>query len=148
MDSSCDSTVLPQGRPGRGNGMMRRARYGQPLTVCGTADYVRDYLFVEDAARAFLLAAEPMEALHGGYFVIGTGTGSTIKQALQTVADCVTARIGTPVAVQPVDPPARLAPIERRNFVADPKLFRSRNGWQAEASLSEGIDRTIANNAH
>ena len=140
--SSADRGVL--------NRMVRQALTGETLTVYGTGEYVRDYLFVEDAARAFLAAAEKMESVHGRHFVIGTGNGTTIKEAFDLVAERVAVRGGAHVKVIQVEPPDPLPAIEMRNFVADATQFERGTGWRAAVDLQAGIDRTIEfyGNAH
>lgn len=133
--SSADRGVL--------NRMIRRALDGEALTVYGAGEYIRDYLFVEDAARAFLAAAENMESVHGRHFVIGTGIGTTIKGAFEGVAERVAARGHARVEVNRVAPPAPLPAIETRNFVADARQFQQTTGWRPTIGLQTGIDRTI-----
>lgn len=125
------------------NQMIRRALSGEDLTVYGTGEQLRDYLYIEDAGRAFLAIAEHGAELNGQHFVIGSGVGHTITEAMEMVAARVTARTGKPVTVQHVPPPANLSPIEARNFIADPRRFSAATGWQPHYSLSAGIDRTL-----
>lgn len=131
--------------PDRGilNRMIGAARRGEDLTVYGSGDYLRDYLYVEDAARAFVAAAARGDQLSGQRFVIGSGKGHTIRDAATTVAARVAARTGHRVNVALCDPPAPLSPIELRNFVADSRRFREATGWTPRVSLEEGIDRTL-----
>jgi nucleoside-diphosphate-sugar epimerase len=133
--SSADRGVL--------NLMVRRALSGEELTVYGTGEYMRDYLFVKDAALAFLAAAEHIESVHGGHFVIGTGAGTTIKKAFELVAERVAARGGTKAEVKRIDPPTSLPVIETRNFVADSTRFEEQAGWNTLIDLKAGIDRTV-----
>jgi nucleoside-diphosphate-sugar epimerase len=125
------------------NGMIRRALRGEPLTIYGAGNHLRDYVFIEDVAQAFLRAACANETVNGRYFVIGTGEGHTVSEAIRLVADRVAARTGRQVPVTHVEPPTRLSPIEARNFVADPSRFRDATGWHPGHSLRDGIDRTI-----
>ena len=131
--------------PDRGilNQMILRALSGEDLTVYGEGDQVRDYLYVEDAARAFLAAAIHSKALNGKYFVIGSGRGHKIAEAMRLVADRAAARTGGPVQVLHVAPPRELSPIEQRHFVADSSLFCKATGWQAQYTLSQGIEFTL-----
>lgn len=133
--SSADRGVL--------NRMMRRALAGEPLTIYGTGCFVRDYLYVEDAARAFLAAAEHIKDLSGSHFLIGSGTGTTVQAAFAMVAESVALRMGRKVDVTRVDPPRPLPAIETRNYVADTTQFAQRTGWRAEIDLKTGIDRTL-----
>jgi len=134
-NSSADRGVL--------NRMVRRALAGEALTVYGTGEYIRDYLFVADAARAFVAAAEKIETVHGRHFVIGTGNGTTIKAAFDLVAERAAASGHTLVDVHQIEPPAPLPAIETRNFVADAAQFKKGTGWSAFVGLQAGIDRTI-----
>lgn len=123
--------------------MIRRALKGEPLTVYGTGEYLRDYVYVEDVVHAFLLAGAKVGAVNGQHFIIGSGTGHTLAEAFNLVADRVALRTGRRVAVAHVEPPAGQAAIEARNFVADPTRFVRATGWRARWSLAEGIDATI-----
>jgi UDP-glucose 4-epimerase len=125
------------------NQMIRRALAGETLTVYGPGDHVRDYLYVEDAARAFLAAALHSEALNGKCYVIGNGRGHTIAEAIGLVAERANAKTGISVPVQHVAPPKDLSPIEQRNFVADSSQFSRATGWQARHTLARGIELTL-----
>ena len=133
--SSADRGVL--------NTMIHRALQGEALTVYGHGDYLRDYVYVKDVARAFLMAGANIDRANGQHFVIGSGQGNTIAEAFNLVADRVAMRTGLRVQVKHVQPPDRQSSIESRNFVADSKLFTQATGWRPNYSLPEGIDRTI-----
>jgi UDP-glucose 4-epimerase len=125
------------------NRMIRTGLRGEPLTVYGTGEFVRDYLFVDDAVDAFLMAACGSDTVNGRHFVIGTGQGCTIRAAFDLVASRVFARTGRQVPVIHVEPAAPLSAIEQRNFVANASAFSAATAWRATCSLSDGIDRTI-----
>jgi nucleoside-diphosphate-sugar epimerase len=125
------------------NQMIRRALDGYPLTVYGAGDQLRDYLYIEDAARAFLVAAAHSEALSGQHFFVGSDVGYSIASALKMVADRAAIRTGKVVEVRRVPPPVASSPVEQRNFVADSRRFREATGWQSSFSLQEGIDQTM-----
>ena len=135
----------PSGSHDRGfvTAMVRRALAGQPLTVYGSGAYVRDYLFVDDAAAAFLAAAVSAGRTGGSHFILGTGRGISIVEALTTIADRVGARTGRRVPVQSVEPPLGLSPIETRSFVADWRRFGAETGWHPRVHFGDGIDRLI-----
>jgi nucleoside-diphosphate-sugar epimerase len=125
------------------NQMIHRALAGKDLTIYGKGDQIRDYLYIGDAARAFLAAALHSEALNGKYFVIGSGLGHTIAETINLVAERAAARSGNPVPVLHVDPPRDLSPIEQRNFIADSSRFRRATGWKPLCTLVRGIDQTL-----
>ena len=75
--------------------------------------------------------------------MIGSGHGVTIAEAVNLVADRVALKLGNRPPVVHISPPAHLALIETRNFVADTSRFSNATGWRAIVSLTEGIDLTI-----
>lgn len=125
------------------NRMIAAAMQGQPLTVYGTGEYVRDYVFIEDVVDAFLMAAAHPAPINGRHFIVGSGRGVSIREAFELVAARVEARTGRRVPVITADPPGGLSDIERRHFVADASRFSAATGWRAVWSLADGIDRTI-----
>jgi len=133
--SSADRGVL--------NMMINKAIYGQTLTVYGDGKYMRDYLYVQDAALAFLNAVLNIEDVEGKHFVIGSGDGHTIAQAINMVAERAAIKTGRRVPIVNIEPPSLLSPIEFRNFVADTYRFTESTGWKAKWRLHEGIDATI-----
>jgi nucleoside-diphosphate-sugar epimerase len=125
------------------NLMVRKALAGETLTVYGQGNCLRDYVYIEDVARAFLMAAINIKNTNGRYFVIGSGQGHTICEAVNLVADRAAVKTGRRVEVIHIEPQSPQSPIEMRNFVADSGQFTAATGWKAEVSLIEGIDRKI-----
>jgi nucleoside-diphosphate-sugar epimerase len=134
--SSADRGVL--------NLMMHKALKGEPLSIYGEGNFVRDYVFVEDVAWAFLMAAAAMEDVNGKHFVIGSGEGHTLARAITMVSERAQRKTGVQVPVLHTQAPSTLSPIEYRNFIADSRKFNSATGWKATCPLEEGIDRTLS----
>jgi UDP-glucose 4-epimerase len=124
------------------NLMVRRAIQGQALTVYGTGELVRDYVYIDDVVAAFRLALDHAETLAGGGYLIGTGVGTRIVDAMQTIAQ-VARRFGAAPDVIHVPEPGDQSPIEKRNFIADASAFRSKTGWEPTVSFADGIARTF-----
>jgi UDP-glucose 4-epimerase len=125
------------------NQMMSRAIVGEDLTVYGTGECLRDYVYVDDVVEAFLRAPVCRDGVNGRYFVIGSGEGHSIAEAIGMIAERVAARTSRCVAVKHVKPPMLQSAIESRNFIADTARYKAATGWQGRYSLAEGIDRTL-----
>lgn len=124
------------------NQMVARAVQGEPLTLikeCGS--FVRDYLYVTDAAAAFIEAAAAMDKISGSYFVIGSGAGHTLSEVFQKVASRASQKLSRTVEILPLEAP--VSPIDRRHFVADSSLFRKQTAWFPRVSLDRGIELMI-----
>lgn len=132
-------------RPDRGilNGMVRRALAGETLKIYGSGEFLRDYIYVDEAARAFLCAADRAHHVDGRHFFLASGVGHTLADAVRLVAQLVSEKTGKTVAVEHVAPPAALAPIENRNFVADTEPLWQAAGFRAAVSLEQGLRQTI-----
>ena len=133
--SSADRGVL--------NKMIGKALKGETLVIYGDGSYIRDYIFVEDVAKAFLAAAANKERVNGQHFIIGSGQGMAFCNAVNLVAERVAIKTGRKPSIIHIDPPKALSPIEMRNFIANTSRFTEATGWKPEVSLVEGIDRTI-----
>jgi nucleoside-diphosphate-sugar epimerase len=131
--------------PDRGvlNQMTRRAVSGEPLTVYGRGEQLRDYVHVEDVVMAFLQAAMHIDVLNGEHFIIGSGRGYSLAESMHLIAERVALKTGAAVPVVHVEPPSPQSLIESRNFVADSSRFSRLTGWTAHYALPEGIDQLI-----
>jgi nucleoside-diphosphate-sugar epimerase len=125
------------------NAMVRKALKGEVLTIYGEGAFIRDYVYIDDVVRAFLIAGAKMDKLAGNYYVIGTGAGHSIKDMVNIVKGEAGRWTGKKVQVNHVPSPDSLSPIEFRNFIANTNAFKQATGWMAEVSLQEGIKRTV-----
>jgi len=125
------------------NRMIRSALSGETLRIYGEGDRLRDYLHVEDAARAFVHAAAAIEQCSGQHFVVGSGERHTVADAVRLIADAVGRETGRVPPSTHVDAPADEPEIARHSFAVDPARFRQATGWAATVSLAEGIASTV-----
>jgi UDP-glucose 4-epimerase len=107
--------------------------HGQPPTVYGDGTPTRDYVYVGDVARAFLLAGE---SRRGGTFNVGTGTGTSVLDLLTSLERAAG------VSAQPTFEPLR--PGELRASVLDSARIRDELGWEPSVSLDDGLTQTFA----
>lgn len=134
----------PSRRNDRGilNQMVKLALRGEELTVFGSGEELRDFVYVDDVVAAFLLAGLQVKSLNGKALVVATGEGRTITEAVNVVSERVARVTGIRVPVRHVTAP-QLHEINRRNYVGDATLFRSVTGWKPSRTFEEGIDATI-----
>ncbi|MGK2965348.1 MAG: NAD-dependent epimerase/dehydratase family protein [Tepidiformaceae bacterium] len=106
---------------------------GQPCTIDGDGEQKKDYIYVEDVARANLLA---LDAGSGRAINIGTGAGTSVNTIFATLKDAVG------YTLEPNFGPPR--PGDVRNVWLDTSRARAELGWQATVDFTDGIARTIA----
>lgn len=123
--------------------MVRKALNSQDLTVYGDGNYLRDYIFIDDVIRAFILAYKNIDACNGRHFIIASGESCTISDMVRLVAERMRGKTGRCAKVVNIAPPDNLSPIESRNFVADISKFKQITSWSANISLRQGIDITL-----
>jgi nucleoside-diphosphate-sugar epimerase len=102
------------------------------LTKC---EQVWDYLYCDDAARAFLMAAE--HGSDGMVYPLGSGNPRTLSEYANTIKDIV-------------NPTATLQfgkkdyyPHQAMYLCADVSDLKKDTGWEPEVSFEEGIRRTL-----
>jgi UDP-glucose 4-epimerase len=123
----------PDGSQGAIAVFLDKALRGEEIVVWGDGTVVRDYVYVQDVARAFCLAAE--HTAPAGIFNIGSGEGRSLQQVLGAVEEL----LGRPVrrryvAGRPFDVPVN---------VLDPTLAARLLGWSPQVSFAEGLRRTF-----
>lgn len=105
---------------------------GQAPRVFGDGRQVRDYIYVDDVVAAFLAAAERPA---GGPFNVGTGIGTDVLELGAAIAA---------LCDRPFEPQmAPERPGEVQAIYLDSSRARSELGWEAVASLPEGLRRTL-----
>lgn len=107
--------------------IVRAALLDEPVPVYGDGSCVRDFIHIEDLARAHLLALEKP-----GVYNLGSGRGYTILEVIRT-AERVTGR-----RLRILHEPPR--PGDPRVLVADISRARRELGWEPRRSLEEIID--------
>lgn len=104
----------------------------KPVTIFGTGEQVRDYVFVKDCARANLLAVDKGS---GQVINLGFGVPTTVNQIFNGLKE---------ILQYPMD--ANYAPARTgetfRIYLAVEKA-KEQLGWCAEVSLLEGLRKTV-----
>ncbi|MDH2455789.1 NAD-dependent epimerase/dehydratase family protein [Corynebacterium bovis] len=123
----------PHGEAGVVAIFCRNLLAGEPTRVFGDGGNTRDYVYVGDVVRAFILAAGT--AGNGLRFNIGTGVETTDRRLHSLVAEAA----GAPD--DPAFAPARLGDVPRSAL--DNTRAREVLGWEPETDLAAGIARTV-----
>jgi UDP-glucose 4-epimerase len=105
----------------------------QPVPLFWKGEQVRDFIYVEDLARAHI---EVLNLTGLNYFNVGSETGTRVRDIVQKVTDI----LGYSVPIEdlgerPGDVPASYASAEK---------LRKTTGWTPEVGLDEGLRRTVA----
>jgi len=106
-----------------------RLKAGQPLTIYGDGEQLRDFVYVRDVARANVLAA--LRAEPGSVFNIGTGVASSVRGLALTMRDLTGQDVGIHYG------PSRSS--EVRRSVADIGRARAGLGFEPGYDLRQGL---------
>lgn len=131
-----------QAERGLTNRMICLALEGKSLLVYGSGSQVRDYIYVDDVAMAFVYAGACIEHINGRHFVIGSGKGCTIYEMATAVSHVVGEIKGHRVTVENIQEPEGMLAIEKRHFVANTRAYFHYTGWQPRWSLAQGLYET------
>jgi len=105
---------------------------GEPVRIDGDGEQAKDYVYVEDVARANLLA---LTQGSGGTYCIGTGYTTPVRWLYEELTNI----IGREVEV--THAPRR--PGDVRLFAYDYSLAEQELGWRPTVRLKEGLRKTV-----
>ena len=97
-------------------------------------EQTRDFSFVEDIARANLLAATT-DALDGRPVNVGSEKGVTVREIAQRISDALGIRIAPEIN-------GEFRPGEMRHLISGTDTIRAA-GYAPQVDLAEGIDRYL-----
>jgi len=117
---------------------IRLAIEDQTIQIYGDGSQLRDFVYVDDAADAFLRAGAS-DACNGEVFNV-RGDEAVSHRDLTTLLVSV-AGSGR---VRYVDWPAEKKAIDIGSFYADSTKFKERTGWAPTIPLAEGLRRAVA----
>ncbi len=117
---------------------IRLALEGQEIEIFGDGSQVRDFVYVEDAADAFLRAGAS-DACNGRVFNVGGSEPTSHRDLVSLLIEVAGAG-----RVRHVPWPADKKAIDIGSFWADSSRFRSTVGWEPRVALRTGFARTLA----
>jgi len=117
---------------------IRLAMQGATIQIYGDGAQLRDFVFVDDAADAFLRAGAS-DACNGEVFNVG-GDGAISHSELTTLL----VEVAGSGKVEYVAWPAEKKAIDIGDFYSDSSKFTAATGWTPTVSLRDGLTRTIA----
>ena len=130
--------LIKHNRQGFIGWFIRLAIEDREIQIFGDGSQLRDFVYVDDAADAFLRAGAS-DVCDGGVFNVGGDAPIShrdLTQMLVTVAGSGTVKF--------VEWPAEKKRIDIGSFYSDSSRFRTTTGWQPQVSLEEGLRRTVA----
>ena len=116
---------------------MRLALEGREIQIYGDGSQIRDFVYVDDVADAFLRAGAS-EATNGQVFNVGGSEPIAHRDLAALLID-----VAGSGSVRFVPWPAEKKLIDIGSFYADSSRFRGAVGWEPRVPLREGFRRTL-----
>jgi UDP-glucose 4-epimerase len=129
--------LLRHNRQGFIGWFIRLALEDREIQVFGDGSQIRDFVYVDDAAEAFLLAGAS-DAVNGEAFNVGGDEHFEHRE----LVDLLVRTAGTG-RYRFVDWPVEKKAIDIGSFYADSTLFKARTGWAPRIGLAEGLGLTL-----
>jgi UDP-glucose 4-epimerase len=130
--------LIKHNRQGFIGWFIRLAVENKTIQIYGDGSQLRDFVYVDDAADAFLRAGAT-DACNGQVFNVG-GDRPVSHRELTTL---LVERAGSG-AVEYVEWPAEQKAIDIGSFYADSSKFTRATEWTPTVSLADGLSRTVA----
>jgi UDP-glucose 4-epimerase len=117
---------------------IRLALEGREIQVFGDGSQLRDFVYVADAADAFLRAGAS-DICNGEVFNVGGDEPISHRELVTMLI-----RAAGSGSVRFVEWPAEKKRIDIGSFYSDSTRFRRATGWRPTVGMREGIERTLA----
>jgi UDP-glucose 4-epimerase len=130
--------LLKHNRQGFIGWFIRLAIENRTIEIYGDGTQQRDFVFVDDAADAFLRAGAS-DACNGEVFNVGGDEPISHRDLTALLL-----KIAGGGSVRYVEWPADKKAIDIGSFYADSTKFKDATGWRPTVTLDEGLRRTIA----
>jgi len=130
--------LIKHNRQGFIGWFIRLAVENQTIQIYGDGSQVRDFVYVDDAADAFLRAGAS-DACNGEVFNVGGDRPISHRELTALLVE----RAGSGT-VRYVEWPESMKAIDIGSFYADSTKFTRATGWTPTVALADGLDRTVA----
>jgi UDP-glucose 4-epimerase len=117
---------------------IRLALEGREIQVFGDGSQIRDFVYVDDVADAFLRAG-CLDACNGGVFNVGGCEPVSHRELVELLI-----RIAGRGSARFVEWPDEAKRIDIGSFYSDSSRFQSLTGWKPTVDLKSGFARTLA----
>jgi UDP-glucose 4-epimerase len=130
--------LIKHNRQGFIGWFIRLAMEGKEIQIFGDGSQMRDFVYVDDAADAFLRAGA-VDTCQGEVFNVGGSEPITHRD----LVDLLVGVTGTGRATYVPWPPDKKQ-IDIGSFYSDSSKFKKATGWTPRVALREGFERTVA----
>jgi UDP-glucose 4-epimerase len=105
---------------------------GEDVTIYGTGEQIRDYVFIDDVVRANALA---LTSRNSAILNVGTGIGTSVNTLHKQLAKIIGNR------KEPAYGERRKGEVERS--ILDPCKAKEALGWEPQVEIENGLKRTV-----
>ncbi len=116
---------------------VRLALEGGEIRIYGDGSQIRDFVYVDDAADAFLRAGM-LDVCNGDVFNVGGDEPISHRDLVALLLEVAGSGSATCIPW-----PAEMKRIDIGSFYSDSSKFRAATGWRPSVSLREGFARTL-----
>jgi UDP-glucose 4-epimerase len=113
---------------------MNKIVHGEPPLILGDGSTTMDFIYIDDVARANILAAKA--DVSDEIFNVGSGVETSLNQ----LAEALLKAMGSNLKPQ-YGPERKVNPVPRR--LADTSKAKKMLGFEAKVSLDEGLKRLV-----
>jgi UDP-glucose 4-epimerase len=127
---------------------IKRALEGEAPIIFGEGNQRRDYVYIDDAVEANILAIKS-ETVNGSVFNVGGDSSYSIENVAKTVIELINPNL-KPIYDNPKpgesskhQPNRRRLPGELQDFILDSSLIHKKLGYKPKTNFKDGVKKEI-----
>lgn len=112
------------------------------MTIYGDGNFIRDYIYIQDAVDALIVSAADQQ-LKSGTYNVGSGIGIKVIDLLKFIAIKLHHKFGKNPKILEEDWPLTAHPIDSRNYIACINKLHEATKWLPKTSINDGLNSLI-----
>ena len=110
------------------------------ISIFGTGNNLRSYLFIDDLIQALTIASKKINKLTGKIFIISSNKSYSFLSLIKIISKLTKQE----VKIKKIAYPKHMNEIEKRSFRGSSKLFQNKTGWKPKIQLKSGIMKVFS----
>lgn len=109
------------------------------ISVYGTGNNLRNYLYIDDLVNALILSSKNINKISGKIFILCNNKSYSFNKIINIISKILV----TNVKLNKISYPKNVNVIEKRSFIGSNKLIKKYINWKPKTNIKSGIKKIL-----